>query len=79
LMLAKKLRIAALKISKSLAQGLYRSLHLFEDLYDLPLSVPLLHSFLLVRGNSTSFWYYLRGADHSWNSSITISKCYGPI
>lgn len=35
----------------------------FEDLYDLLLSISLLHSFLLVRGNSTSFWYYLGGAD----------------
>jgi len=32
---------------------------------DLLLSVSLLHSFLLVRGNSTSFWCYLGGADHS--------------
>ncbi len=37
--------------------------HLFEDLYDLLFSVSLLHSWLLVRGNSSSFWYYLEGPD----------------
>ncbi|MFN5061315.1 MAG: hypothetical protein ACK5GN_00555, partial [Pseudomonadota bacterium] len=40
------------------------TLHLLENLYNLLLFVPLLHRFLLLRGNSTPFWYYLGGADH---------------